>query len=311
MNFTFFKYPNLLYSYYTPDKVKSILSPVILFLGRIATLILYLIRSSANVYVLNGKEKNSGNELIILYITHSNNLVLMEYVSRMAYNTQDVKKQYICNIRGWRLSSYIADYKSIAHIIFIETPQLLARIFSRKGYFIIPKKVHFRLDLSKPLEQIFSSTDARHNIKRVQKGKYSYEITHKHEEFDHFYFEVNWYHCDLKVKICHLHPGIWDFLKENPFIFIHEKELNGLVTVDTPEMTSAGTLAHLYKFHNNPGLARLVALSRTGFTSDALSFAQSMRNPLMTLITGSELKSETLIENINRKIKKSEHLKAL
>ena len=77
------------------------------------------------------------------------------------------------------------------------------------------------------------------------------------------------------MKICNFHQGVENFLEKNPFIFIDQEKLKGLILVDQNHPLTLEEVQFLVKSYSIPGLDCLVILSDQGFTQQAEEFANS------------------------------------
>jgi len=87
------------------------------------------------------------------------------------------------------------------------------------------------------------------------------------------------------MKICNFHPGVENFLGKNPFIFIDQRKLKGLILVDQNHPPTLEEVQFLIKTYSIPGLDCLVILSDQGFTQQAEEFANSCSTQRLHLIS--------------------------
>jgi hypothetical protein len=84
------------------------------------------------------------------------------------------------------------------------------------------------------------------------------------------------------MKICSYHQGVRNFLEKNPFIFIDQEKLKGLILVEQDHPLALEEVRSLFKTYFIHGLHCLVILSDQGFTQQAEEFGCS--NPRLHLI---------------------------
>ena len=77
------------------------------------------------------------------------------------------------------------------------------------------------------------------------------------------------------IKICNYCQGVQNFLEKNPFIFIDQGKLKGLISVEQDDPLTLEEVQSLVKTYSIPGLDCLVILSEQGFTQQAEEFGYS------------------------------------
>ncbi|GAJ00675.1 unnamed protein product, partial [marine sediment metagenome] len=82
--------------------------------------------------------------------------------------------------------------------------------------------------------------------------------------------------CDVfAMKVCNFSRGAQDFLTKNPFIFIDQDKLKGLILAEQDYPLSSEEVQSLLKTYHIPGVDYLVIVSPQGFTQQAEKFASS------------------------------------
>ena len=76
----------------------------------------------------------------------------------------------------------------------------------------------------------------------------------------------------LGMKMCNLNRGPHDFLTKNPFIFVDQDKLKGLILAEQDHPLNLGEVQSLFKSYYIPGLDCLVIISPQGFTQQAEEF---------------------------------------
>jgi hypothetical protein len=89
----------------------------------------------------------------------------------------------------------------------------------------------------------------------------------------------------IGMKICNFHQGVETFLEKNPFIFIDQEKLKGLISVNQNHPLILEEVQSLVKTYSTPGLDCLVILSDQGFTQQAEEFANSCSTQRVHLIS--------------------------
>jgi hypothetical protein len=77
------------------------------------------------------------------------------------------------------------------------------------------------------------------------------------------------------MKTCNFHQGVQTFLEKNPFIFMDQERLKGLILVDQNHPLTLDEVQSLVKTYSIPGLDCLAILSDQGFTQQAEEFGCS------------------------------------
>jgi len=95
------------------------------------------------------------------------------------------------------------------------------------------------------------------------------------------------------IKVCNFHQGVRTLLENNPFIFIDQEKLKGLILVDQNHPLIPEEVQSLVKTYSIPGLDCLVILSDQGFTQRAEEFANSCSTQRLHLIS---TKTDTFFE---------------
>ena len=77
------------------------------------------------------------------------------------------------------------------------------------------------------------------------------------------------------MKVCNFSRGAQDFLTKNPFTFIDQDKLKGLILVGGDHPLTSEEVQSLFETYHIPGLDCLVIVSPQGFTQQAKRFASS------------------------------------
>jgi hypothetical protein len=87
------------------------------------------------------------------------------------------------------------------------------------------------------------------------------------------------------MKIYNFRQGVQNFLENNPFVFIHQEKLKGLILADQSHPLTFEEAQTLLKTYSIPGLDGMVILSGQGFTQEAGEFINSCSPPRLHLIS--------------------------
>ena len=89
------------------------------------------------------------------------------------------------------------------------------------------------------------------------------------------------------IKICNYCQGVQNFLENNPFVFIDQGKLKGLIFVNNSHEISFKEVQACVKSYAIPGLDCLVIVSDQGFEQEAKEFANSCSTPSVQLVNTS------------------------
>ena len=178
-----------------PKSMREFISPVVepafFFIKRV---LLIASQIWLSVYLLQGKEKWSGSSLTTLFF---GGLFFAEqravpYFSDLLYSEEPTKES-LGKVFIWKIKSKLNLNIPKADLIFIGIDGFFSRFLFRRGFTIIPAWVLFKLDLSKPLPEIWKlpkNKSLRENLRKVRKHKYSYEVTRDPAKFEYFYHQM-------------------------------------------------------------------------------------------------------------------------
>lgn len=99
------------------------------------------------------------------------------------------------------------------------------------------------------------------------------------------------------MKICNFNRGAQDFLTKNPFIFIDQGKLKGLILAEQDHPLAREEVQSLFETYYIPGVDCLVVVSPQGFTQQAEEFASS--HPIKRLHLVS-MQPDTVFERFPR-----------
>jgi hypothetical protein len=175
-----------IFCFYVPQPLRKYLLTVIdnfaITLTRIFTLFSQL---KLTCYLISGKEKTSNLEIKILFFGENNNF---SYILDQLFSEEPKIK-----ILGKEsLRSIVNIYKknkNYADAFFIKCDRFYQRFLEKKGCKIIPEYVSLKVDVSKQFTDIYKkfNKSAKEDIRKVKKGRYSYEITDDLKKIKFFY----------------------------------------------------------------------------------------------------------------------------
>ena len=79
------------------------------------------------------------------------------------------------------------------------------------------------------------------------------------------------------MKVCNFHQEVQNFIEKNPFIFMDQEKLKGLILVDQNHPLTLEEVQSLFKTYSIQGLDCLAILSDQGFTQQAKEFGYSIQ----------------------------------
>lgn len=143
---------------------------------------------SLTIYKINGKEKNSKETLVILYLSNEKIYPYLENI--LFYERPKVRR--IGKIYIWNIKKKIKNISCNTDAVFIETEMFYANYFERKGFTVIPEFISMTLDTSKSFEEIYKnfSKSAKEDVRKVKKHGFKYEISHDFEMLKWFYYKM-------------------------------------------------------------------------------------------------------------------------
>ena len=140
---------------------------------------------SLNAYIVNGIEKTSKKEIFILYVGDEK---LCPYLSELLFvNKPKIDKEF--KFRIWNYKKKIKEISSKIDGVFIKSDRFYTRYFEKQGYTTIPEWVTIKVDISEPLEKVYSNctNGMKEEIKKIKKYGFTYEITEDIDKLRFFY----------------------------------------------------------------------------------------------------------------------------
>ena len=136
-------------------------------------------------YIINGKEKHSGKNLRILFIstkTPSPHILNVIYVQK-----PEIEKTM--RFKFLSIVKKINQIQSEIDAVFIKCDRFYSGFFEKQGFTIIPEWVRMTLDISEPFDSFITnlSRSAKEDIRKIKKLGYTYEISEDINKLDLFY----------------------------------------------------------------------------------------------------------------------------
>ncbi len=135
-----------------------------------------------NVWLLEGRERQSGNELTILYAGHALN---KNYLSHIAYG-DSCRETPLGKAWIWSVSRIAKSHPAVA-LIVTETGEDYFRRFGGRDDFYIPCWIDGEIEFSRFNELMKHSENIKSDLRKIRKHGYQYEITRDKAKFDLFY----------------------------------------------------------------------------------------------------------------------------
>ena len=174
---------------YLPKPVrKHTLSAIYVSTMLVSRISMLINQLNFSTYIVSGKEKHSGTELRIIYITSEG---LDPYISNVLFC--DIPQcEKIGKISIWNIKKECSKFSSTIDAIFIKSDMFYSRFFKNRGFIIFPELISMTLDLTKPFEKILDnfSVNAKREIRKAKKYGYPYEISQDLEKLKLFYHKM-------------------------------------------------------------------------------------------------------------------------
>ena len=189
----FWEILSTIYYRYLPEKIRNMVSQKGETIYSRITRTLFLISQLwLDFYLIEGIAKGGESNLISLYIGEEETLPF--FYSTAYKETPKINK--IGRIFFWNIFRKIKQNSPSVDLALVLTNKFFIRFLVNHGYFIIPKWVTQKLDISKPLEEVWSnlSKNEKESLRktkaRIRKYGYSYEVSHNMETLEYFYHKI-------------------------------------------------------------------------------------------------------------------------
>jgi len=142
--------------------------------------------SKLDLWILNGKEINSRQELSIAY---AGTEVNRNYLIKLAYN-DSFNGNYLGKVWLWKIFAVVKEKSPNCSLMVIGVDKLLWRLFTKRTYFNVPFGVSNLADISVDNSLLWRGKDVKNAIRIVRNNKLSFEITQDSCRFDDFYYKM-------------------------------------------------------------------------------------------------------------------------
>ena len=148
---------------------------------------LFLIICQLNlaVYLINGKEKHSGEIINVLFLSNTDSF---SYLPDLIFSEEPSIKK-IKNLHIWNISKKFSETPSDIDAVFINCDRFYSDYLQKQELTIIPELISMTLDVSEPFEKIFNgfNKSAKEEIRRIKRYKYEYEVYQDLDKLKLFY----------------------------------------------------------------------------------------------------------------------------
>lgn len=141
--------------------------------------------SKLDLWILNGEEVNSHQELSIAYAGTEIN---KNYLIKIAYDNSS-KGKYLGRVRLWKIFDVVREKSANCSLMVIALDKLLWKWITKRTYFNVPFWVSSLGDVPADNSSLQES-QIRSDMRRIRKNKLSFEITHDSCHFDNFYYNM-------------------------------------------------------------------------------------------------------------------------
>ena len=142
--------------------------------------------SKLNLWILNGEEISSHQELSIIYAGTEIN---RNYFTKLAYDNS-FSETYLGKVWVWKIHKIVKEKGRSCSLMVIAVHKLLWRFFAKRAYFSIPFWVSSSANIAFANSLLTKSSDVKNEIQKIRNRKLSFEVTRDHSQFDNFYYNM-------------------------------------------------------------------------------------------------------------------------
>jgi len=148
-------------------------------------LFLLICQLNLTVYLINGKEKHSGEEITVLFLSNTDSF---SYLPNLIFS-EGISIKKIKNLHIWNISKKFCEIPSDIDAVFIKCDRFYSNFLQKQDLTVIPELISMTLDVSEPFEKIFTkfNKSAKEEIRRIKRYKYDYEICQDLDKLKLFY----------------------------------------------------------------------------------------------------------------------------
>ena len=136
-------------------------------------------------YLISGKEKYSGENIAILFLSNENSF---SYFPDLVFSAEPqirrIEKTHI-----WNVSKKLAENPYGIDAVFIKCDRFYSGYLQKNEFTTIPELISMTLDISEPFENIYNkfNKSAKEDIRKIKRYNYSYEISSDLDKLKLFY----------------------------------------------------------------------------------------------------------------------------
>lgn len=189
----FWEILSIVYYRCLPEKIRNIVSQKgETIYSRIVRTLFLISQIQMDFYRIEGIGRGGESKLISLYIGEEETL---PFFYSMAYKEMP-KINKMGRVFLWNVFRKIELNNHSVDLVLVLVNKFFIRFLIKRGYFIIPKWVTQKLDISKPLEEVWSNLSGnekeslRKTKARIRKYGYSYDISYNIETLEYFYHKI-------------------------------------------------------------------------------------------------------------------------
>ena len=148
-------------------------------------LFLLICQLNLTAYLISGKEKYSGENIIILFLSNENSF---SYLPDLIFSEEPQIKR-IEKTHIWNISKKLVENPYNIDAIFIKCDRFYSGYLQKNELTAIPELISMALDISEPFEKIFDTFNksAKEDIRKIKRYGYTYEISRNLDKLKLFY----------------------------------------------------------------------------------------------------------------------------
>jgi hypothetical protein len=141
-----------------------------------------------DVYLIQGKEKNSLEKIQLLFISDEE---FDSYIEDVIFDSKP-KIVKIRKISILKIKNEINKFNSTVDLILVKTDTCYSGYFKKIGFLIIPDYISMKLNIKKPLNEIYKnfSKSAKEGIRKSKKNNYILEFSEDLDKLKMFYYKM-------------------------------------------------------------------------------------------------------------------------
>jgi len=143
--------------------------------------------SKLDLWILNGEETTSHQELSIAYAGTEIN---RNYLIKLAYD-DSFRGNYLGKVWLWKIFSVVQEKSPDCSLVVIAVHKLLWRWFTKRTYFNVPFWISTLADISADTSLLWRSKNVKNDIRKIRNNGLSFEITQDRSQFDNFYYNMH------------------------------------------------------------------------------------------------------------------------